>query len=86
MERRVVQPGASQTRPSLLTGEGAGILPGRLPFIDPAVVSASSDLLFARGDRPVSARPKNFVEKTWEPGVQGVPQVRRLRSGGTPFG
>jgi len=35
MERRVMQPGAAQIRSSLLIGEGDGILPGRLPFMDP---------------------------------------------------
>jgi len=35
MERRVMQPGAAQIRNSLLIGEGEGILPGRLPFMDP---------------------------------------------------
>jgi hypothetical protein len=35
MERRVLQPGAAQVRRSLLVGEGGGIFPGRLPFMDP---------------------------------------------------
>lgn len=35
MDSRVMQPGAAQMRRSLLIGEGDGILPGRLPFIDP---------------------------------------------------
>jgi hypothetical protein len=35
MERRVTQPEAAQVRSSLLIGEGEGIFPGRLPFIDP---------------------------------------------------
>jgi hypothetical protein len=35
MERRVMQPGAAQIRNSFLIGEGDGILPGRLPFMDP---------------------------------------------------
>src|SRR2546425_5427730 len=33
MESCVLQPGAAQVRPVADVGEGAGILPGRLPFI-----------------------------------------------------
>jgi hypothetical protein len=33
MESLVVQPGAIQVRPVADVGEGAGIFPGRLPFI-----------------------------------------------------
>ena len=33
MESMVVQPVATQMRPDADVGEGAGILPGRLPFI-----------------------------------------------------
>ncbi len=35
MESRVWHPGAAQVRRPLLVGEGGGIFPGRLPFIDP---------------------------------------------------
>jgi hypothetical protein len=35
MDKRVSHPGAAQVRPPLLIGDGGGIFPGRLPFIDP---------------------------------------------------
>jgi hypothetical protein len=34
MERRVWHPAAAQVRFALLVGEGGGIFPGRLPFIE----------------------------------------------------
>lgn len=35
MDSWVWHPGAAQVRRPLLVGEGGGIFPGRLPFIDP---------------------------------------------------
>jgi hypothetical protein len=64
MESRVWHPGAAQVRRSLLMGEGGGIFPGRLPFIDPLRRETPPPfLLFARRGRPVSRVAKKFVKK-----------------------
>jgi hypothetical protein len=64
MDRRVWHPGAAHVRRSLLIGEGGGIFPGRLPFIDPLRrETPPSFLLFARQACPVSEVAKKFVKK-----------------------
>ncbi len=65
MESRVWQPGAAQVRPPPIVGEGGGILPGRLPFIDPLSAKRLLRLsYFSHGRRcGFSPRAKKIVEK-----------------------
>jgi hypothetical protein len=51
MDRRVWQPGAAQVRPPILTGEGGGIFPGRLPFMDPTADEPLLSIMYSHERR-----------------------------------
>jgi hypothetical protein len=64
MDSLVWHPAAAQVLPSPIVGEGGGVLPGRLPFIDPLKAQRLLCNTYSSGlDQGFPQAPKNFVAK-----------------------